>query len=42
MSRSSKGIRRLLCVRFLVLEGKLPNWLSDQKPHKLQINIPPK
>jgi hypothetical protein len=42
MSWSLQGIRRLLCIRFLVLEGKLTGWLSDQKPHKLQINIPPK
>jgi len=42
MSWSLMGIRRLLCIRFLVLEGKLTGWLSDQKPHKLQINIPPK
>ena len=42
MSWSLQGIRRLLCIRFLVLEGKLTGWLSDQKPHKLPINIPPK
>ena len=31
MSWSLKGIRRLLCVRFLVLEGKLNNWLTEEK-----------
>jgi cytidylate kinase len=30
MSWSIKGIRRLLCVRLLVLEGKLTSWLSDK------------
>ena len=42
MSWSLKGIRRLLCVRFLVLEGKLTNWLADQKPYASQISIPAK
>jgi hypothetical protein len=28
MSWSLQGIRRLLCVRFLVLEGKLTGWLK--------------
>jgi hypothetical protein len=42
MSWSLKGIRRLLCVRFLVLEGKLPGWLSDKKPYAPQISIPVK
>ena len=32
MSWSLKGIRRLLCIRFLVLEGKLNDWLSEKKP----------
>jgi hypothetical protein len=31
MSWSIKGIRRLLCVRFLVLEGKLTSWLAEDK-----------
>ena len=31
MSWSLQGIRRLLCVRFLVLEGKLSGWLSEEK-----------
>ena len=31
MSWSLQGIRRLLCVRFLVLEGKLSGWLSERK-----------
>ena len=42
MSWSLKGIRRLLCVRFLVLEGKLTDWLSDKKPDASQISIPAK
>ena len=32
MSWSLQGIRRLLCVRFLVLEGKLNGWLTEKKP----------
>jgi hypothetical protein len=39
MSWSLKGIRRLLCVRFLVLEGKLTSWLADKKPYASQISI---
>jgi hypothetical protein len=39
MSWSIKGIRRLLCIRFLVLEGKLSGWLSDKKPYASQISI---
>jgi hypothetical protein len=31
MSWSLQGIRRLLCVRFLVLEGKLIGWLTEKK-----------
>ena len=31
MSWSVNGIRRLLCIRFLVLEGKLDDWLSEKK-----------
>ena len=42
MSWSLKGIRRLLCVRFLVLEGKLTGWLSEKKPYVPQISIPAK
>jgi hypothetical protein len=41
MSWSLKGIERLLCVRFLVLEGKLKDWL-EKKPFTPQINIPKK
>lgn len=34
MSWTLKGIRRLLCVRFLVLEKKLAGWLErDKQPH---------
>ncbi len=32
MSWSLNGIRRLLCIRFLVLEGKLGGWLTAKKP----------
>ena len=39
MSWSIKGIRRLLCIRFLVLEGKLTSWLADKKPYASQISI---
>ena len=42
MSWSLNGIRRLLCVRFLVLEGKLTRWLADKKPYASQISIPAK
>jgi hypothetical protein len=42
MSWSIKGIRRLLCVRFLVLEGKLTSWLSDKNPAIPQLNLPKK
>ena len=31
MSWSLQGIRRLLCVRFLALEGKLSGWLAEEK-----------
>lgn len=41
MSWSIKGIRRLLCVRFLVIEGKLTDWLKET-PQMPQINIPKK
>ena len=42
MSWSLQGIRRLLCIRFLVLEGKLGGWLSDKKLICVSNNIPPK
>ena len=42
MSWSIKGIRRLLCVRLLVLEGKLTSWLSDKNPTTPQLNLPKK
>jgi len=42
MSWSIKGIRRLLCVRLLVLEGKLTNWMSDKNPATPQLNLPKK
>jgi len=41
MSWSIKGIRRLLCVRFLVFEGKLKEWLVE-KQYPRQTNIPKK
>ena len=42
MSWSLKGIRRLLCIRFLVLEGKLNDWLSEKKPAMPSIRLPVK
>ena len=42
MSWSLKGIRRLLCVRFLVLEGKLNDWLTEEKQSASLISIPTK
>ena len=42
MSWSLQGIRRLLCIRFLVLEGKLGGWLTDKKSSASQISIPVK
>jgi len=41
MSWSLQGIRRLLCVRFLVLEGKLSGWLAEKGP-SAPIRIPTK
>lgn len=41
MSWSLQGIRRLLCVRFLVLEGKLTGWLAEKKP-SAPVRIPTK
>ena len=35
-----KGIRRLLCVRILVLEGKLHAWLQNRGVLKLKEGIP--
>ena len=42
MSWFIKGFRRLLCVRFLILEGTLTGWLADKKPYASQISIPAK
>ena len=42
MSWTVRGIRRLLCVRFLILEGRLKEWLSQQNDRGLWINIPRK
>jgi hypothetical protein len=42
MSWSLKGIRRLLCVRFLVLEGKLKHLLAEEQQSASLISIPPK
>ena len=39
MSWSLKGIRRLLCVRFLVLEGKLTSWLAEDKSERPLIDL---
>lgn len=40
MSWTIKGIRSLLCVRFLVLEGKLKSLLLDQETQKDGVTIP--
>jgi hypothetical protein len=42
MSWSLKGIQRLLCLRFLVLEGKLTAWLSSQEQdeHNTWVTLP--
>jgi hypothetical protein len=42
MSWSLKGISRLLCVRFLVLDGKLADWLQKGQANKARIPIPTK
>jgi hypothetical protein len=44
MSWTLKGIRRLLCVRFLILEKKLTEWLENEKPPQStnKINLPRK
>lgn len=42
MSWTIKGIRRLLCVRFLILEKKLTGWLVKEKISKNQVSIPRK
>lgn len=39
MSWTLKGIRRLLCVRFMVLEGKLPDWLRGRDERKTHVTI---
>lgn len=40
MSWTLKGIRRLLCVRFLVIEGKLSQWLESRNTPGTPIGIP--
>ena len=42
MSWTNKGIRRLLCVRFLMLEGKLAEWLERRVAGKPKIAVPPR
>jgi hypothetical protein len=42
MSWSTKGIRNLLCVRLLVFEGKLAEWLSSRQSPSPRINVPVK
>jgi hypothetical protein len=42
MSWTVKGIRRLLCVRFLVLEGSLKDWLAREIQRDSIVPIPPK
>jgi len=40
MSWTVRGIRRLLCVRFLILEGRLNEWLVRENDGGPSINIP--
>ena len=40
MSWSVKGIRSLLCVRFLVLEGKLTAFLLDRQRREASVTVP--
>ena len=40
MSWSVMGIRRLLCVRFLILEGRLKEWLTRENDSGPSISIP--
>ncbi len=42
MSWTLTGIRRLLCVRFLVLEGKLTSWLQNGNRQEVRVTIPRK
>jgi hypothetical protein len=42
MSLTIRGIRRLLCVRFMVLEGRLVEWLRRDEDQEARIKIPPK
>ncbi|NIN98919.1 MAG: hypothetical protein GTO49_28880, partial [Anaerolineae bacterium] len=42
MSWTLKGIRRLLCVRFLVLEGQLKGWLERGDGGEASFSIPRK
>lgn len=39
MSWTIKGIRRLLCVRFLILEGRLKEWLDRENNAGSEVNI---
>lgn len=42
MSWTLKGVRRLLCIRFLVFEGKLTNWLAEENLTQSPLTIPVK
>lgn len=42
MSWSLKGIRRMLCMRFLFLEGKLENSLQATNNHDIKVELPRK
>lgn len=42
MSWTIKGIRRLLCVRFLVMEGLLTQWLDRSNTKAPNISVPTK
>jgi hypothetical protein len=42
MSWTMKGIRRLLCLRFLVLEGRLKDWLARENERDTKVSLPRK
>lgn len=42
MSWTIKGIQRLLCVRFLVMENKLAEWLDHSNSGKTTVQLPTK
>ncbi len=42
MSWTIKGIRRLLCIRFLAMEGKLDEWLHNIHVPETSVSLPKK